>query len=98
MSFGKVTIVIAFLPWLTSFFEVETRKPRFVVPDSTETRLPDRLARVLKCSGLPFLTVLAPSERYHRKRHRRHKTLLDWGRQMLLQLRRWLPECPPLTG
>jgi hypothetical protein len=44
--------------------------------------------------ALPFLTVLAPSERYHRKRHQRHKTLLDWGRQMLLQLRRWLPERP----
>jgi hypothetical protein len=44
--------------------------------------------------ALPFLTVLAPSERYHRKRHRRHKTLLDWGRQMLWQLRRWLPERP----
>jgi DDE superfamily endonuclease len=42
--------------------------------------------------ALPFLTVLAPSERYHQKRHQRHKTLLDWGRQMLLQFRRWLPE------
>src|SRR5947209_5096806 len=44
--------------------------------------------------ALPFLTVLAPSERYHQKRHKRHKTLVDWGRQMLLQLRRWLPERP----
>src|SRR3954464_1666570 len=44
--------------------------------------------------ALPFMTVLAPSERYHQKRHRRHKTLVDWGRQMLLQLRRWLPERP----
>jgi DDE superfamily endonuclease len=44
--------------------------------------------------ALPFLTVLAPSERYHQKRHRRHKTLVDWGRQMLLPLRRWLPERP----
>src|SRR5262245_7352541 len=42
--------------------------------------------------GLPFLTVLAPSARYHRQRRRRHKTLTDWGRQMLLQVRRWLPE------
>jgi len=42
--------------------------------------------------GLPFLTVLAPSERYHQKRRRRHKTITAWGRQMLLQLRRWLPE------
>jgi hypothetical protein len=42
--------------------------------------------------ALPFLTVLAPSARYHQKRQQRHKTLVDWGRQMLLQLRRWLPE------
>jgi hypothetical protein len=42
--------------------------------------------------GLPFLTVLAPSERYNRERGRRHKTLPAWGRQMIRQLRRWLPE------
>lgn len=42
--------------------------------------------------ALPFLTVLAPSVRYHQKRGKRHKTLVDWGKQMLLQLRRWLPE------
>src|SRR5947209_9040151 len=41
--------------------------------------------------ALPFLTLLAPSERYHQKRQRRHKTLPAWGRQMVLQLRRWLP-------
>ena len=35
--------------------------------------------------------MLAPSARYHQERGRRHKTLLDWGRQALLQLRRWLP-------
>jgi hypothetical protein len=42
--------------------------------------------------GLPFLTVLAPSERYSLERGRRHKTLPEWGRQMIRQLRRWLPE------
>jgi hypothetical protein len=42
--------------------------------------------------GLPFLTVLAPSERYNLTRGRRHKTVPDWGRQMLRQLRRWLPD------
>jgi hypothetical protein len=42
--------------------------------------------------ALPFLTVLAPSERYHAQRQRRHKTLSDWARQMLKQLRRWLPD------
>jgi hypothetical protein len=41
--------------------------------------------------GLPFLTVLAPSERYAAKQGKRHKTLTDWGRQGLLQVARWLP-------
>jgi hypothetical protein len=42
--------------------------------------------------ALPFLTALAPSERYYEARGRRHKKLTDWGRQLLLQVRRWLPE------
>jgi hypothetical protein len=41
--------------------------------------------------ALPFLTVLAPSERYHVQRHERHKKITDWARQMILQVRRWLP-------
>jgi hypothetical protein len=41
--------------------------------------------------ALPFLTVLAPSERYYEKRKRAHKKLTDWARQALLQVRRWLP-------
>src|SRR4051794_28156056 len=42
--------------------------------------------------ALPFLTLLAPSERYAQSRGRRHKTLTDWGRQALLQTARWLPD------
>src|SRR5438105_12206680 len=42
--------------------------------------------------ALPFLSVLAPSERYYEQRGRRHKKLTDWGRQMIRQLRRWLPD------
>ena len=41
--------------------------------------------------ALPFLTALAPSERYCRERGRRHKKLTDWARQIALQVRRWLP-------
>lgn len=41
--------------------------------------------------ALPFLTVLAPSKRYHQALNRRHKRLTDWARQMLTQVRRWLP-------
>lgn len=44
-----------------------------------------------KVWGLPFLTVLAPSERYHQEQQRRHKKLTDWARQMILQVKRWLP-------
>lgn len=42
--------------------------------------------------ALPVLTALCPSERYAQSRGRRHKTPLDWARQITLQLRRWLPE------
>jgi hypothetical protein len=42
--------------------------------------------------ALPFLTVLAPSERYQQQRGKRHKTLPDHARQMIKQLRRWLPD------
>ena len=42
--------------------------------------------------ALPFLTVLAPSERYHQERGVRHKKLTDWARQMIAQVRRWLPD------
>ena len=41
--------------------------------------------------ALPFLSVLAPSERYYTTRDQRHKPVLTWARQMLKQLRRWLP-------
>jgi DDE superfamily endonuclease len=42
--------------------------------------------------ALPFLTALAPSERYNQTQGQRHKKLTDWGRQLVLQARRWLPE------
>ena len=42
--------------------------------------------------ALPFLTTLAPSERYAREHGRRHKKLTDWARQLVLQARRWMPE------
>jgi hypothetical protein len=42
--------------------------------------------------ALPFLTVLAPSERYHVTRGKRHKKVHDWGRQLIYHLRRWLPD------
>ena len=42
--------------------------------------------------ALPFLTALAPSQRYNQEQGHRHKTLTDWGRQMMQKLRRWLPQ------
>src|SRR3954454_447030 len=41
--------------------------------------------------GLPFLSVLAPSERHAAEQAKPHKKLTDWGRQALLQVARWLP-------
>lgn len=41
--------------------------------------------------ALPFLTVLAPSKRYHTDRGHRHKRLTDWARQSILCVCRWLP-------
>jgi hypothetical protein len=42
--------------------------------------------------ALPILTALAPSERYDREQGRRHKSLTDWARQLLLVVRRWWPD------
>jgi hypothetical protein len=42
--------------------------------------------------ALPFLSVLAPSERYAARRGKRHKKITEWAWQMLLQVRRWYPK------
>ena len=42
--------------------------------------------------ALPFLTVLAPSELFYEASQRSHKKITDWARQMLYQLRKWLPK------
>lgn len=41
--------------------------------------------------ALPFLTILAPSESYHKKQGKQHKVLSDWARQICFTLHRWLP-------
>jgi len=41
--------------------------------------------------ALPFLSVLAPSERYYKGKQRKHKKLTEWAYQLVLQVRRWLP-------
>ncbi|MGZ6307901.1 MAG: IS701 family transposase [Ktedonobacterales bacterium] len=41
--------------------------------------------------ALPFLTVLAPSERDARRRRRVYKPLTTWARQLILQVHRWVP-------
>ncbi len=41
--------------------------------------------------ALPFLSALAPSERYATKRGKRHKKITDCAWQMLLAVRRWYP-------
>ena len=44
--------------------------------------------------ALPVLTVLALSSRYYQQLGRRHKRVADWARQMVMLLRRWLPQRP----
>src|SRR3954463_15294288 len=41
--------------------------------------------------ALPFLTALAPSERYWQKQGRKPKLLTDWARQLGLQVQHWFP-------
>jgi hypothetical protein len=44
-----------------------------------------------KVWALPFLTALAPSQRYYKEYKKgRHKKITDWARQMILTLCRWL--------
>ncbi len=42
--------------------------------------------------ALPFLTVLAASERYYEQKGKKHKKRTDWAPQMILQIKRWLPD------
>ena len=51
-----------------------------------------RIAWAERIWALPFLTILAPSERYYADKPRAAKSGLDRARQMVYQLRRWLPQ------
>jgi hypothetical protein len=42
--------------------------------------------------GLPFLTVLCPSERYHAELGRMHQSLIERAWQIIQLVRRWLPD------
>ena len=42
--------------------------------------------------ALPFLCVLAHSERYATEQGKRHKPITEWAWQLLLLVRRWYPE------
>lgn len=42
--------------------------------------------------ALPFLTCLCPSQRYYQERGRTHQKLTERARQMLLLVKRWLPQ------
>ena len=42
--------------------------------------------------ALPFLCVLAPSERYATEQGKRHKPITEWAWQLLLLVRRWYPQ------
>jgi DDE superfamily endonuclease len=40
--------------------------------------------------ALPFLTLLSPSKKSNEQANRHHKTSIDWTRQMVLLISRWL--------
>ncbi len=42
--------------------------------------------------ALPFLSALAPSERYAAQLGKRHKKITEWAWQLLLVVRRWYPQ------
>jgi hypothetical protein len=42
--------------------------------------------------GLPFLTVLCPSQRYHTERGRKHQKLTERAKQLIRLIARWLPD------
>jgi hypothetical protein len=41
--------------------------------------------------ALPFLTILAPSEKANKIANKRHKTTIDWTIQLVKIVRRWFP-------
>ncbi len=45
-----------------------------------------------KAWALPFLTVLCPSQTYHRGRGIRHRKLTDRALQAMLKIWRWFPQ------
>ena len=51
-----------------------------------------RLPWAQRVWALPVLTALCPSERYYEERGHRYKKLTTWARQMIRQVKRWLPE------
>jgi hypothetical protein len=46
--------------------------------------------------ALPFMTVLQPSLRSDKSANRRHKTTIDWTRQMLKLIVRWIGSVVPI--
>ena len=44
--------------------------------------------------ALPMLTALTPSKAWSERHGRRHRTVTEWARLMLLAVHRWLPDRP----
>ena len=51
-----------------------------------------RISWAQRIWALPVLSALAPSERYYQARGRQGKTLVERAKQMIFQIRRWLPD------
>src|SRR5258708_261601 len=50
------------------------------------------IAWIGRAWALPFLTVLAPSQRYNQQRRRKHRKVLDKAAAMVRLVRWWLPD------
>jgi hypothetical protein len=62
------------------------------VPIPWAGRVWARLGASGRVWALPFLTALAPSERFAAQRGARHKPVPTWARQLIRWVHRWLPE------
>lgn len=50
-----------------------------------------RLPSSKRTFALPFFTALLPSKKANETRGKQHKTIVDWARQMIIQVRKWIP-------
>ena len=78
------------LPWSSRVWARATPRPGCFLPCGQTATWP--------LAALPFLSVLVPSKRSNAVAGRRHKTSIDWTRQMIKVVSRWLKRPWVLIG